>query len=685
MKTLQLFIFSFFTLSIISNAQTVIPPGDVSGTWAIGGSPYEIQGEITIPDGLTLTIEPGVTVEFQGHYKLNVQGRLFAIGTENDTIVFTLNDTTGFHDPNIPDGGWAGIRFINVFSLIDSSSIIYCKIEYGKALGFWPDNTGGAICVDGFDKLTIANCLITNNIASVTDGSGGGIALWNSSPVIIDNFITNNIAQFGGGVQCYESSPLIENNFLEFNSAQSGGGIVCNEYSNPTIINTNIENNTAINNGGGIVCWNNCSLVLDNAMIYNNSATGNGGGGISTHNCNLQIDNCTFIENDVYGAGGAISFSADTSYTGLPYQVAITNTSFLENTAYSRAGVFINNWGSTPLIIDVTIDKCEFLNNVSDHYTGLSVYNSSISISNSVFSGNTAVTYTAAAGFSSGCIGTISNCLFASNVASTGGGGWNSGGLTVWTDVNADIMNCTFVNNSAEYGAGLTVGSGGTATLTNCIFWGNSDDQIALDTYNNNGGTLFVNYCDIQGGEDSVNVIDPLLSTLNWGIGNKDVDPAFENSGIGDYHLQDTSPCIGAAIDSMEINGNMCYCPLFDIEGNPRPDPPGSMPDIGACESPLANPVGVEEDLSVNPTEYALSQNYPNPFNPTTTIKYSVPKLSFVTIKIYDVLGSEITTLVNEEKPIGSYEVEFDADGLTSGVYFYRLQAGFFVETKKMV
>ena len=227
-------------------------------TWTIGGSPYEIQGEITVPDGLTLTIEPGVLVEFQGHYKLNVQGRLLAIGTETDTITFTINDTTGFHDPNIPDGGWAGIRFINVFSLIDSSSIIYCKIEYGKALGFWPDNTGGAICVDGFDELTIANCLITNNIASLTDGGGGGIALWNSSPEILDNFITNNIAQFGGGIQCYESSPLIENNFLEFNTAQSGGGIVCNEYSNPTIINTNIENNTAINgSGGGIVCWNN--------------------------------------------------------------------------------------------------------------------------------------------------------------------------------------------------------------------------------------------------------------------------------------------------------------------------------------------------------------------------------------------------------------------------------------------
>jgi len=83
--------------------------------------------------------------------------------------------------------------------------------------------------------------------------------------------------------------------------------------------------------------------------------------------------------------------------------------------------------------------------------------------------------------------------------------------------------------------------------------------------------------------------------------------------------------------------------------------------------------------------EFMLRQNYPNPFNPTTTIKYEIPELSFVTIKVYDVLGSEILTLNNEEKPIGSYKIEFDATALPSGIYFYRLQAGSLVETKKMV
>jgi len=85
------------------------------------------------------------------------------------------------------------------------------------------------------------------------------------------------------------------------------------------------------------------------------------------------------------------------------------------------------------------------------------------------------------------------------------------------------------------------------------------------------------------------------------------------------------------------------------------------------------------------PTEFSLGQNYPNPFNPSTTINYSIPEFSFVTLKVYDVLGSEVATLVNEDKSVGSYEVEFDANELTSGIYFYKIQSGSFVETKKMV
>ncbi|MCZ6701416.1 MAG: T9SS type A sorting domain-containing protein, partial [Ignavibacteria bacterium] len=85
------------------------------------------------------------------------------------------------------------------------------------------------------------------------------------------------------------------------------------------------------------------------------------------------------------------------------------------------------------------------------------------------------------------------------------------------------------------------------------------------------------------------------------------------------------------------------------------------------------------------PTVFSLEQNYPNPFNPSTKINYKISELSLVTLKIYDVLGNEIAILVNKEKPAGSYEIEFYATALTSGIYFYRLQAGNFVETKKLV
>ena len=98
-----------------------------------------------------------------------------------------------------------------------------------------------------------------------------------------------------------------------------------------------------------------------------------------------------------------------------------------------------------------------------------------------------------------------------------------------------------------------------------------------------------------------------------------------------------------------------------------------------------------ENDKNKRFNKFYLDQNYPNPFNPKTTIKYSIPEKSNVSLIIFDVLGSEIRTLVNEMKPQGDYEVELDGSDLPSGIYFYRLQvytpgrAGEFIETKKMV
>jgi len=92
-----------------------------------------------------------------------------------------------------------------------------------------------------------------------------------------------------------------------------------------------------------------------------------------------------------------------------------------------------------------------------------------------------------------------------------------------------------------------------------------------------------------------------------------------------------------------------------------------------------------EIEVELIPVEFALYQNYPNPFNPSTKIRYQLPQESKVIIKIYDILGSEVITLLNEKKEPGVYEVEFNAAHLSSGTYIYRIIAGSFVETKKMV
>ena len=95
--------------------------------------------------------------------------------------------------------------------------------------------------------------------------------------------------------------------------------------------------------------------------------------------------------------------------------------------------------------------------------------------------------------------------------------------------------------------------------------------------------------------------------------------------------------------------------------------------------------VGVEEQINKVPAEFLLSQNYPNPFNSSSVIKYSIPKSSQITLKIFNTLGEEIETLINEEKPVGTYEVNWNAADLPSGVYFYKITAGNYIATRKML
>lgn len=281
------FLFALLLLILSHQAfpQTHIPEGNVSGKWLKQNSPYYIDGEIKIPRGKKLIIEPGVKIIFTGHYKLIVNGILEAKGNEKDSIYFFPSDTSV---------GWHGIRFIEAE---DFSNLEYCVLKYGKTstpeelkrinkidveaqrdFGEAFGTDGGAILINKSHPV-ISHCLITNNLASM---DGGGIAIKNNSnPLISYCRIKNNISRNdGGGIYCSNgSNPVIKNCLIteNFGVGNLGGGITFRDYCSPIIDSCVIKSNTVGYKGGGICFYTNSKPVVKNSVIRNNTATLGGG------------------------------------------------------------------------------------------------------------------------------------------------------------------------------------------------------------------------------------------------------------------------------------------------------------------------------------------------------------------------------------------------------------------------
>ena len=196
------------------------------------------------------------------------------------------------------------------------------------------------------------------------------------------------------------------------------------------------------------------------------------------------------------------------------------------------------------------------------------------------------------------------------------------------------------------------------------------------------GGTLYAAYSDIQFGLDSIAIDAP--ATINWVDGNISKEPMLRGDSLV---LSDSSSCIGAGTLSYTFGSTIINCPSTCFLGNPRPSPAGTLPDMGACESVLPSPVvSLAKPISNNiPKSYKLKQNYPNPFNPTTTIEFSIPSTDFITLKISNLIGQEVATLEMEKLTPGNYRYTWDASGFASGVYYYKLKAEKFEQTKKLI
>lgn len=268
----------------------------------------KVHENIVVPAGITLTIEAGVVVEFQGNYSIDVYGKLKAIGTPANRILFTVSDTTMFADTTTLSSGWGGLRFLQ--NQTDTSVLSYCSFKYGKAVVpgvFWfhggENNKGGAIYANSYKSLIISKSLFERNHANYY---GGAIYVKNVQKfVLIDNiFRQNSTYDYGGGVAAEQSNLWIEGNVFQSNIAikvqgsfwgpmgsGSGGGFYAGPGTLGTIISNKFFNNWSVS---GALYETSYNISVVNNLIANNRSIGlmNGHGyGISRYVNNTVVNN----------------------------------------------------------------------------------------------------------------------------------------------------------------------------------------------------------------------------------------------------------------------------------------------------------------------------------------------------------------------------------------------------------
>jgi len=254
----RMLIVLFLLSSCLVFADTHIPAGNVSGTWNFAGSPYIIDGEITIQAAAQLIIDPNVDVVFSDHYKFIILGRLLAEGTAGNLITFSA-----------PVAGWHGLRFFDTNTNgQDSSKIVYCTLEHGIASG--DASSGGAIYLESSD-IIIENSSIFDNEA---DGYGGGIYMYDSDPRLTSVDIYENTAiHEGGGIMCFNANPLLEDVALYENATEwSGGGICSYGISVITLENVTVSDNEAFQDGSGIASLYGSDITLLNCIVWDNAS-----------------------------------------------------------------------------------------------------------------------------------------------------------------------------------------------------------------------------------------------------------------------------------------------------------------------------------------------------------------------------------------------------------------------------
>jgi hypothetical protein len=502
-------------------------------------------------------------------------------------------------------------------------------------------------------------------LSSVPDLKGGGIWISGCGARVAHNIIQNNVLNdslvgvcfgcVGGGISMDYAQNLpviIENNLIRNNSVHSvnsyahGGGL--STYGTVKIINNTIENNScSMNNtsgafyayGGGLLSNGDFTMMV--SLVHNQingnivNATSSRGGGVYAANTGFSCSGNEFTGNEVQdpsGTGNTGEGDGGGLFTFfLDHTAVISGNHFISNIALAAGG-----WGGGIYIYS----------NYSPSDT--------VFIENNIFKDNQA-NRGGALGTATGTI--TRNNVFASNVAV------DKGGAMVLAYCNHQFINNSFYHNQAGVNAGSIYSNQPSIaqTILNCVFW--KDSLTGTQSYQEiyGYGKIEIAFCDI----DTNLITIPVKKT---GPGNFIQDPLFSETQI--LHPYVWSPCVDAGTGQYTTSeGLTMFAPEYDILGTPRPA--GAGYDIGAYDD-MAGGVGIS---GITDYESRIT-NFPNPFSISTTFVYDLKESCKVNLEIYDSFGRQVATLVNGCQSQGKQEISWEAPGLPTGIYFYRLQAG---------
>ncbi|MBN1482313.1 hypothetical protein EH223_08930, partial [candidate division KSB1 bacterium] len=528
---------------------------------------------------------------------------------------------------------------------------------------------------------------------------GGGIFCNKSGARIVRNIIRDNVIitdkdiAEGGGIAAEADGIgkllIIEDNIIKNNktestafNAESGGlGI----YTNCRISGNLVENNQTIGSGFagaaalGAGQWN--EMIINNNRFIGNESIMTSSSNFAYAVIILSQSKVDFFNNHLErnstrggrGTGGTVIFMHGVSRANISHNIFKDNVNKVNNFtsrlcfAQESANVLIagnvmrdNNRvnGIYLLVSDGIVRDNEIVNNKGYYGVAIAGWESTMLIDNNIILNNQAQTSTGGIWMTKMTSALIQNNIISGNRANSAA----AGGVAVWDGGNQnmlgtllperpdyaeylthrvpmfksaqkttaaipDFKSVVLINNTitdnyaSNYGGGVYIQNWETH-LVNNIIWGNQAGQKGYEQIAYMVGRLTVQNCNVQGGwKQGQNIID--------------ADPLFKGDT---FELSDMSQCIGKGAALVTINGVDLNCPEKDCHDGVRPNPEGSNPDIGAYESPLAEPegTGIEATLLEIPREFSLLQNYPNPFNPITTLSYTVPQPGRIKLSIYN-------------------------------------------------